>query len=483
MPDVIVVGGGVAGLATALFVARSGGSVLLLEGDTHPAPPDVQHSLSAWQRPGVPQLGQGHSIHGLARSTLMECAPDVLRDLLAVGVVERRFLPDPHARGTGVADEDVAALQVRRAVFEWVLRAAVEREPGVELRLGAHVTGLAPTVHGRGARGVVLGEREIVEAPWVVDASGRRSALPRWLAVLGAPPPVEHAQDSAKQCYARHFRLRPGQPTPSGNWWFGTHGDLGFMRYSLLVEDAGHFVVTFNTPPSDHELRCLRDDAVWLRAARMFEPLEEWLSAADPASRVFTMGGMHNRLRDFGAAGAEPIAGVIPIGDALCQTNPAHGWGVSIALHQARTVALALPEAADRPEATRALLHRLTEHVRPYYAVAAGEDAERARIAAGASPDWQRPGNPLFGRKVMFPLATQDPVVYRAVQRHIHLLDRPDRLGADPGLAERALRLRGALPQAPEAGSAGVSRTTLLDALGVGGTAATPRGLALQSAP
>lgn len=479
MPDVIVVGGAVAGLATALFAARAGSSVLLLEGDAHPAPPDVQHSLNAWNRPGVPQLGQGHSIHGLARSTLMECAPDVLRDLLAVGVVERRFLP----MDTDATHEDVAALQVRRSVFEWVLRAAVEREPNVELQLGAHVTGLAPAAHGQGARGVVLGEREIVEAPWVVDASGRRSALPRWLAALGAPAPAEHSQDSAKQCYARHFRLRPGRPTPSGNWWFGAHGDLGFMRYSLLVEDAGHFVVTLNAPPSDQELRCLREDALWLRAARTFDPLEEWLSAADPASGVFTMGGLRNRLRDFSAAGAEPIAGVIPIGDALCQTNPAHGWGVSIALHQARMVARALPEAADRPAATRALLRRLTEYVRPYYAVAAGEDAERARIAAGAPPDWQRPGNPLFGRKVMFPLATQDPVIYRAVQRHIHLIDRPDRLGSDPGLAERALRLGGALPQAPADDSPGISRPALLDALGVGGTGATTRGLALQSGP
>ncbi|WP_324789451.1 NAD(P)/FAD-dependent oxidoreductase [Streptomyces sp. H51] len=461
MADALVVGAGVAGLATALFVARSGGHVELLESDPAAPPQDVRQSLDHWSRPGVPQMGQGHNIHGLAWLLLRDHAPDVLAGLIAAGAEERPFQVGRPGR-----DESVSALMVRRAVFEWMLRTAVAREPGVTVRTGIRVTGLA-TVPGGGSRGVVLDSGEIVEAPWVVDATGRRSALPRWLEQAGAAPPPETFQASGTRYYARHFRLRPGVRAPQGDWIFGPTGDLGYLRYSLLPEDGGHFVVTLNTPPSDQELRRLRDDALWLRAASLLGPLREWLhpDTSVPASPVFTMGGLRNALRDFRPHAGGKGAGVLPVGDALCHTNPTNGWGVSLALHHARVVAEAICARGRRATVTADTVRRLTEHALPYFRVAAAEDAERARLAAGAAPGWEDPDNPLFFRKVVHPQAVRDPLLSRSVQRRIHLLDPPDRLTSDARLVERALRLHRSAREQRPAQDPGPPRADLLAAL------------------
>jgi 2-polyprenyl-6-methoxyphenol hydroxylase-like FAD-dependent oxidoreductase len=452
IPDVIVVGAGIAGLATSLFVARAGGTVLLLESDQDRPPARAAESLARWDRPGVPQMGQGHNIHGLARLVLRDRVADVLERLLGSGVTERRFaVPSPagtppHSAAGGGADagEEMVALQARRSVFEWVLRTAVGDEPRIRIRRGVRVTGLLPDAVG--ARGVVLASGETVRAPWVVDASGRTSALPRWLAQSGAGSLRETSQASRTLYYARHFRLHPGRTAPSGDWLFGPSGDHGFLRYSVLSEDTGHFVITLKTPSWDRELRCLRDEGLWMRAARTFGPLREWLrqDLAAPASPVFTMGGLSNRLRDLRAMDAQALAGFLPLGDALCHTNPSHGWGASLALYQAGAVADTVTAHGDRATRTAASIQSLTKHVAPYYRVAAGEDAERLSAPDpqnGVRPDWERPENPLFFRKVMYPQARRDPVLFLAVQRRIHLIDPPDLITRDPGLQRRALRL------------------------------------------
>ncbi|HEU5126499.1 MAG TPA: FAD-dependent oxidoreductase [Glycomyces sp.] len=445
MADVAVVGAGVAGLATALFVSRAGGRVTLLEADAAAPPPAAGQSMNEWARPGVAQFGHGHSVHALARLVLLENAPDVLDELLHAGAGERRFGHMAPLEGTGPGDGDLTSLQVRRSVFEWVLRAAVERERGVSVRPGARAAGLAARRPEGGVDGVVLDSGETVAAPWVVDASGRRSALPRWLGDLGAGAVEERVQDSSNFYYARHFRFRPGAAAPSGDWLFGPTGDYGFLRYALLPEDAGHFVLTINVPKTDREFRCLRDPDVWLRAARALGGLDGWLGAdvSEPVSPVFSIGGIRNVFRDFRGIG---LAGVVPVGDALLHTNPTQGWGLSMALHHAREVAAAA--AADRGSGAAALIRRLTAHGEPYYRVASAEDVERARLARGGAPAWERPGNPLFCRKIAYPQAKRDPELYRAVQRRIHLLEPPTRLTARPDLVRRALELHRSDPAA-----------------------------------
>ena len=107
--EVCVIGAGMAGLACALFLARAGHLVTLVERDAAPRPAYADAALTAWSRPGVPQWGNGHAFHGLSRRVLSESAPDILEALAAAGAGERRFsaaLIDPMPE-----DDDLVAVQ------------------------------------------------------------------------------------------------------------------------------------------------------------------------------------------------------------------------------------------------------------------------------------------------------------------------------------------------------------------------------------
>jgi 2-polyprenyl-6-methoxyphenol hydroxylase-like FAD-dependent oxidoreductase len=77
----VVAGGGVAGLAAALALARSGHSVVVLERDV--ARPDGSpDDAFEVERRGIPHYFQPHSFLPRGRRLLADWAPDVLDTLL-----------------------------------------------------------------------------------------------------------------------------------------------------------------------------------------------------------------------------------------------------------------------------------------------------------------------------------------------------------------------------------------------------------------
>ena len=73
----LVLGGGVAGLATALAASRGGHDVMLLERDTDAATDDTSGVFERWHRTGVAQFRQPHNFLGLGRRLLRDRAPDL----------------------------------------------------------------------------------------------------------------------------------------------------------------------------------------------------------------------------------------------------------------------------------------------------------------------------------------------------------------------------------------------------------------------
>src|SRR5919198_6720230 len=137
----VVAGGGVAGLAASLALARAGQNVIVLERDRVDADGSPRSAFDVGRR-GIPHYFQPHAFLPRGRRLLLDWAPDVLDALLEVGA-------DPQDLTVGLhgppqpGDEDLVYLWVRRPVIERALRRAAAAEPAVEIRSGVQVTGLA----------------------------------------------------------------------------------------------------------------------------------------------------------------------------------------------------------------------------------------------------------------------------------------------------------------------------------------------------
>jgi 2-polyprenyl-6-methoxyphenol hydroxylase-like FAD-dependent oxidoreductase len=441
----VVAGGGVAGLAAALALARAGHDGVVLERDVvdpGAAPLDVFDV----ERRGIPHYLQPHTFLPRGRRLLSEWAPDVLGALVEAGADRQDLAAKLHGpREPG--DEELVYLWVRRPVIEWALRRAAAAEPGVEIRAGVRVTGLVTSDDGAPrATAVAVDDGDPVRGDVVVDALGRYRCPPGWPRAAGQPT------DSGAVYYCRYFELAAGVEhldAPVLN----PRGDLGYMGFNTFRGDNRTFAVIVLAPAADRELRALRHEAVWEAACAAMTPLGLMTSPdyGRPITGVMPMGGLMNVDR----TGDPGVAGLAAAGDAFCHTDPAFAYGVSFALAHAHALGAAAAEAPDPDAVVERYRAAIAAEARERHDLACATDAARAERWAGEARDvTRRDGSyPLFSFGGALAAAPHDDTVLRATVRRIGLLDRTAAFDDDTALQQRIEAiLAGPVPRPPPAG-------------------------------
>ncbi len=132
---IIVLGGGVCGLATALLLARDGHEVTLPERDGAALLASVEDAWERWMRHGVSQFHQAHFLQPRGTAWLDDELPDVHEAFLAAGAIRSSPLealpPGIADRALRPDDERFRSTTGRRAALELVLARAAEAQPGL----------------------------------------------------------------------------------------------------------------------------------------------------------------------------------------------------------------------------------------------------------------------------------------------------------------------------------------------------------------
>jgi flavin-dependent dehydrogenase len=312
---------------------------------------------------------------------------------------------------------------------------------------GVEATGLLPAGDGVGGvryrtRGAGDAARDgELAADLVVDAAGRDSRLPGWLAALGYPAPEETVVDARLGYATRYYR-----PLPSftADWLYLLVGDPvpGTRAALISTVEGGQWIVTLvgfagDVPPVD-------DDGFTAFAVSLPTPeVARALANAEPTSPIVGFRNTVNRLRHYERLARWPD-GLVALGDAVCTFNPIYGQGMSVAALSARLLGESV--AGARRGFERGFQRRLARALRDPWTMATGQDRPYLSVTA---PQRRIVRAKQWYADRVIRASVVDERVHTAFVEVVHMV-RPLSALTRPALAARVFTAR-----APRPGAAG----------------------------
>lgn len=465
--SIVIIGGGICGLGTALLLARDGHEVTLLERDEDAPPDSPQDAWDSWTRRGVAQFRQPHNFMPGLRLLLETELPDIQDALRRAGAAKYDLLnplpPFFADRSPRPIDDKLWTYTARRPVAEWVFANSAQHEPRVTIRRGVRVTDLITgpssipgTPHVTGVR---TGRGEILRADLVIDASGRQSRSRDWLAALGAKPVYEVQSDSGFVYYTRYFSgTQPERLAPALT-------PLGSISLLTLPGDNDTWSVTIFTASGDQPLKSLRFDDTWTNVMRACPLHAHWLDGR-PITAVLAMSGIVDRYRRFVVDGSPVATGFVAVADAWACTNPSAGRGLTVGFLHAARLRDVLRDASPDSRALVEAFHATTEaDITPWYDAQIAVD--RARFAQmealRQARELPQPVDQL-SRDITSFLSSigADPDLFRAGLEYIGTITPVQRILERPAVAEAVLAAREKMKHAPPPQMPGPDRNQLL---------------------
>jgi 2-polyprenyl-6-methoxyphenol hydroxylase-like FAD-dependent oxidoreductase len=426
----VVIGGSIAGLCASRVLADGFKTVTVIERDPLPDEPVT--------RDGAPQTSHPHVLLEAGRATLEDLFPGFCERILAEGGLMLDIRNDMKEYNRGgyltAPSERMPTYSATRALFEYVVRESVREIENTHLRdshqfINYLTTDDLSTVEGIAFRDDKGTERTLT-ADLVVDATGRRSRTPRWLAENGyETPPEDEVEIDVSYCTVRIERppndrraviAAPEPPRTKGGGLIPVENN----RWEVIIQG-----IHGDHPPSNVE--GLIDFAQSLPVPEIADLLrsQQWVSDEIQQYPYPT-----SLRRQYEALDRFPD-GLVVTGDAIASFNPIYGQGMSVAALDAlllhHTIASGrvsdlAPRYFDRTESLIDIVWQLV----------VGGDFGFPQTT-GPKPTGTKLGNWYMDR--LLRRAHSDPVLSEAFAR-VTRLEKPPKILFRPGVAWRVLR-------------------------------------------
>lgn len=390
----VVLGGSLSGLLAARVLSDHFEHVTLIERDVYPETPEA--------RRGVPQANHVHGLLLRGRQVLEELFPGLQDEMIAAGAPLLDMANDISwftRAGFGIRfPSDLKVLSFTRPMLDWYVRRRVSRNPRVEIMDNTDVLRLIPDSNANRHVAVLVcprtaeSDRRIakeITADLIVDATGRASRAPRWLAQIGYEPPEEIVVNAHLGYASRLYRIPEDF---HGDWTcvFLQAAPPECKRGAILFRVEGNrWLVTLIGGGGDYPPN---DDAEFLEFARSIpvNTIYDAIRSAEPLSSIKTHRATENRLRRFENAKQLP-ANFVLLGDAVCAFNPVYGQGMTtgalgaLALRESLREQLRLHSDGSLRGFSHRFQKRLAKVIKAPWLMATGEDF-RYRETEGGAP-------------------------------------------------------------------------------------------------
>ncbi|MET9078224.1 FAD-dependent monooxygenase [Streptomyces sp. NPDC004232] len=368
---VVVVGGSMAGMLAAAAVKEHVDTVEIIEAHELPDGPAP--------RTGVPQAVHIHMLQTGGAEAIETLLPGSTDLLLAAGahripVTTNMVIYSPEGWYRRWRRATHHLISASRDLTDFIIREQVLKDPRVSVRTHTRTVGLLGdhrTVTGVRVR-TADGSEDELRADLVIDASGRSTRTPQWLAQLGITDLTQDEIDSGLVYASRIYRA----PVPTHNWpMIGVQADPRLPgpgnAGGLLPIEGDRWHVSLMGTPGAHPTRDA--DAFEPFARTLRHPLlADLLAHAEPLTDVSVTHSTANRRHYYERLTHWP-EGLIALGDSVAAFNPVYGHGISVAAQGA----VALHDLLAKGQATGLARHAQRAIARPIdsaWALATGQD-------------------------------------------------------------------------------------------------------------
>ncbi|MFD5451221.1 FAD-dependent oxidoreductase [Streptomyces sp. NPDC127100] len=324
----VVIGGSIAGMLAAAALKEHFDTVEIVEAHALPT--------GAEPRAGVPQAAHFHTLLSGGAEAIDELLPGTVNQLLAAGanrvpVTTNMVMFSPEGWYRRWENTTHYLITASRDLTDSVIRQQVLKHPQVSVR--EHTKAVALLGDRQRITGVRLrstdGTETVLPAQLVVDASGRGTRTPHWLAELGITGLVDERIDSGLTYASRIYQA----PVPTKGWPvinLQANARCQQLRAGGIIpieNDRWH--VSLIGPPGAAPTRSTEDFLPYARSLR-HPVVADLLDHAEPLTDVTVSHTTANVRYRYERLKSWPES-LVAVGDSVAAFNPVYGQGMAVA--------------------------------------------------------------------------------------------------------------------------------------------------------